>query len=175
MTSAIQRSKLCKLYEKVAILLLSTTLLFGCNPIGNTGKYVYYFHNGTVYIEQTSESGSQTVYWHDSDGTPKQMSGQQIYNGLAILPATYKEIPNGEHAFKWKPAKEEVDRSLNAFLKDYDSAISRFPELGLDATLRRGETKEQAFQRIIDRLAQLYCSYEDQKRGYQIPTSPWHL
>jgi len=170
----MQRRDLPKLHDKVAILLLSATLLVGCNPSGNTGKCVYYFHNGTVYIEQTSESGGQTVYWHDPDGTPKQMSGQQIYNGLALLPATYKEIPSGEYAFKWKPATKEVVRSLNTFLKDYDATISRFPELGLEATLRRGETKEQAFQRIIDKLAQLYCSYEDQKPGYQIPTSPWH-
>jgi hypothetical protein len=169
----MQRGEFRRLYEHGRILLLFA-LLVGCNPVGNTAKYVYYFNNGTVYLEQTLVSGGHKVYWHDPDGALKQMSGQQIYNGLAVLPAIHKEIPSGEYAFKWIPAREEVARSLNTFLKDYDSAISRFSKLGLDASLRPEETKEQAFQRIVEKLAQLYCSYEEQERGYQIPTDPWH-
>src|ERR1017187_5127202 len=193
----VQRSGLRDLYDKVAvgvriseadtlrfvksmilkmagvIVLICAVLLASCNRGVSTNKFVYYFNNGTVYIQETSEAGKDTVYWHEANGQKKQFSGQQTYNSLAILPAINKEIPNGENPFKWKPAKEEVASSLKSFLKNYDSAISRLPDLGADAPLRQGETKDQAFLRNIDKLAGLYCSYDDQERGYQFPKSLW--
>ena len=174
MNPLVRLGELRDLCDKVGIgmiVLTCAALFWGCNRGSSTSTFAYYFHNGTVYIEETSEAGRYRVYWHNPNGTRMKHNRLYCYNGLSHLPAVYEELPLGQNPFRWKPSKVEVEARLKEFLKDYDSAIVRFPSF--KSLLGEGETKEEAFQRIVERLAGLYCSYDDQENGYELPSNFW--
>jgi hypothetical protein len=158
--------------KKVLFVLLCLVILLSIGYfVVVEREYRYLFENGTVYITEdrfTPGFGLEprrTCYWIDSTGEKSSAGGTRpTFNGLLVLPTLSSIVPPRQDPFKWKPERRLVEATLTNFFHNYDGISKRAGSLGIDVTLKKGESAELAFARLTEELAQRYCSYDERRQ-----------
>jgi hypothetical protein len=138
-------------------------------------QYSYQFQNGTVYIAERNIIAHllgkrDTYYWNNTaDEKNSRTHGWPLFNGLVVGVGYDEKIPPSQNPFSWAPPTDKVRNKLRLHFADYDHVKVYSSALKLDANLKPGETENAAYLRLIDTLAERYCSYNQQKRTRGAP------